>query len=619
MDLAYATYFGGLTSHEHVDGGTSRFDKSGNVYQAVCAGCGSHDDFPSTPGAWSATNGSSNCNLGVFKFNVVLSQAIIDIAGPSYVCLGSPAQMVNLSFGGNSYLWEFGDASSSTQFEPSHTYGAAGVYTVRMILTDTNSCVPNDTAYITIEVLDPNDAFIDPVDTLCVGGTLQLLAHGGHQYAWLPDPTLSDTTIADPTVSPSTTTTYTVIVTDSCGVDTASVTVVVQQPVGLAGPDEIICAGDMVQIHATGGATYLWSPAAFILDATVDSPFVFPTDTTWFVVQITTPTGCSVMDSLQVFVQTDPPQPALSDTLVCEGGSVTLQANGGLWYAWTQVLGISQLNIANPTVTPPLPTTYPVLISNACGSVWDSIFVDVVVPLASAWPDTIICPGESVQLSASGGSTYTWSPSATLDDPNSQFPIATPSGPTVYQVIATLPLGCSDTAWAAIDLFPSPWVSAGSDITIDYGDNAQLSAQGNGAFSWSPAENISCVTCPSPIVFPFSSTSYTVTLVDTNGCVATDVVQVFVDGTLYVPNTFTPNGDGINDGFRVLATEVKTYRLIIFNRWGEEIYRTDKLYDSWDGRYNGTESPIDTYVWRVDLTEESGEERTLYGHVNLVR
>ena len=84
--LNYATFFGGGITAEHVDGGTSRFDKNGNVYQAVCAGCGGQDDFPTTPGAWSNTNNSFNCNLGVFKFALAQTLAIIDINGPTYLC-----------------------------------------------------------------------------------------------------------------------------------------------------------------------------------------------------------------------------------------------------------------------------------------------------------------------------------------------------------------------------------------------------------------------------------------------------------------------------------------------------------------------------------------------------
>ncbi|MBL7984210.1 MAG: PKD domain-containing protein, partial [Flavobacteriales bacterium] len=223
--LNYATFFGGAFSSEHVDGGTSRFDKNGNVYQAVCAGCGSQDDFPTTPGAWSNTNGSANCNLGVFKFNLNQPIAQIDINGPDYVCLPFAADFNNSSTGGSTYDWDFGDGSGSTDFEPEHTYTDTGLFTITMVLSDADDCTPDDTARITILVVDPLDASIDPVDPICTGGDVQLQAYGGHAFTWFPAEGLSATNIANPIASPGSTTTYSVVVTDSCGTDTAQITI----------------------------------------------------------------------------------------------------------------------------------------------------------------------------------------------------------------------------------------------------------------------------------------------------------------------------------------------------------------------------------------------------------
>ena len=111
--LAYGTFFGGGISAEHVDGGTSRFDKNGNVYQAVCAGCGGSSDFPTSMGAWSTTNNSTNCNLGAFKFDLGNITPAISIPQP-WVCIPSSYQFDNLSSGGNVYEWDFGDGNSRT-------------------------------------------------------------------------------------------------------------------------------------------------------------------------------------------------------------------------------------------------------------------------------------------------------------------------------------------------------------------------------------------------------------------------------------------------------------------------------------------------------------------------
>ncbi|MCB9168902.1 MAG: gliding motility-associated C-terminal domain-containing protein [Flavobacteriales bacterium] len=618
--LNYATFFGGGTSKEHVDGGTSRFDKHGNVYQAVCAGCGGNSDFPTTPGAWSPTNNSFNCNLGVFKFNLSQPVANVAINGPPYLCHPDTAHFLNLSVGGNSYSWSFGDGDVSSQFEPAHAFPDPGIYQVMMVLSDTLGCAPPDTTTIQVEVVDPLDAQVDSVPPLCPGGMVQLQASGGLTYAWSPPTGLSDPSAPDPIASPPGPMTYTVAITDQCGTDSISVPILFENPIVNAGPDTLVCAGSSVPISAFGGVTYAWSPAAFLDDASSPMPLASPPDTTWFFVDITSPEGCTLTDSLLVTVQYDPPDPLVPDTAVCRFGSVQLQASGGSWYAWSPVAGISDLLVPDPVVTPPQSMAYPVLISNACAATWDTAWVEVIEVLAQAWPDTIVCPNDPVPLMANGGTLYQWQPPAGLSDPTIPDPTATVSAPTTYAVIVSDAIGCADTATVSIAVHPAPQVDAGHDQVIDFGDEAQLHASGDpGVLVWSPDEWIDAITTADPIVHPQSSTTYTVLLTDTNGCKVTDVVTVIVNGSLYVPNTFTPNGDGINDLFFAQGKEIKTFKLYVFNRWGEQIFQTDQLNDFWDGTYNGVRSPIDTYVWRVDYTELSGEAHRLIGHVNLVR
>ncbi|HQW85734.1 MAG TPA: gliding motility-associated C-terminal domain-containing protein [Flavobacteriales bacterium] len=619
IGLNYATFFGGNLSAEHVDGGTSRFDKNGNVYQAVCAGCGGNSDFPTTPGAWSNTNNNPNCNLGVFKFALSQTLAVIAIDGPQYVCHPGQVQFDNLSNGGNTYSWSFGDGATSTDFEPTHTYGAPGTYTVMMVLEDSLVCTPPDTAYVTIEVVDPLDAAVDSVPPVCAGATVQLQASGGTAYLWSPGTGLNSTTVADPVCTPLITTTYQVLVTDQCGTDTAFVVVEVDDPSGFAGPDAVMCAGDAVTISASGGATYSWSPANFVDDATSATPLASPPDTTLFTITIVTADGCVGVDSVLVTVQFTPPDPISADTAVCEGGSVQLHVSGGDSYAWIPTPGLATLTVPDPVVTPPVTTDYVVLVSNTCGTTPDTVTVLVVVPMADAWPDTLVCPNVPVPLFASGGVSYVWSPSQGLDNDTSATPIATVGAPTVFTVISTDAYGCSDTAQVSIDLLPQPVVNAGPDVSIDYGDATTLFAIGDGVFSWSPGLFVEGTNGALLTVRPETTTLYTVQMTDANGCLATDQVLVIIDGALYVPNTFTPNEDGINDTFFALGKEIDTFRMMVFNRWGEMIFETDVLTGRWDGTYNGVGSPIDTYVWRVDYTELNGEDHVLYGHVNLVR
>ncbi len=414
VSLNYATFFGGSTSDEHVDGGTSRFDKNGNVYQAVCAGCNGNDDFPTTPGAWSNTNNSFNCNLGVFKFNLGQPEAFISIDGPDVICVDGTVQFINNSVGGTQQLWDFGDSNSSTAIEPQHTYTEPGTYTVIMLLDDSSSCTPTDTGTIVIHVIAPQEPSIDPVEPICDGATIQLHAHGGYDFLWFPTDGLSDPTSADPFVTADSSITYSVIVTDSCGIDTASIDIIVGIPFGEAGADTLTCAGQPVPITAIGGGSYAWSPAASLDDPNAQTPLASPLDTTEYVVTITTPEGCTVMDTVIVNVEVNVPVPLIGDTAVCLGGSVQLLAQGGTTYLWQAAQGITDLNIPDPVVSPQVDQYFIVTLSNTCGSATDSAFVDVRQVIAFAWPDTTVCPNEPVTLFASGGAFYQWSPAAGL-------------------------------------------------------------------------------------------------------------------------------------------------------------------------------------------------------------
>ena len=614
--LSYATYFGGNTSWEHVDGGTSRFDKNGTVYQAVCAGCQGHDDFPTTPGAWSNTNNSGNCNLGVFKFELAVPLVLIGINGPSSICIPGNVQFTNNSSGGNTYAWDFGDGDTSPDFAPQHMYMDTGTYTVSMVLSNSYGCTASDSADIQVIGIPATVAAIDPVPPICPGASIQLQAIGGVSWSWSPTSgsgidTLS-TFMATPDMDLAT---YQVIASGVCGSDTAIVTISWITPVGSAGLDTAVCIGSSITLGASGGGTYAWSPSNSLSDLAVEDPIASPAENTQYSVVITTPDGCTVVDSVLIAVVMDLPVPSLTDTLVCVGGSVQLHAGEADWYAWQPAQGIDALDVPDPTVAPQVPTTYIVSMYNVCGIALDSAFVGIDVVHADAWPDTVVCAGIPVVLQASGGVGFAWSPIAS----NTSTLTLDPAVAGTYAVVVTDALGCTDVAHVTVDVLPAPSLTAGYETGLDYGESALLTAFGQGSFLWSPDATLSCDTCQQTIATPTTTTTYEVELTDAIGCKSTAQVIIFFRGTLYVPNTFTPNGDGVNDQFFALAREVSTFRLIVFNRWGEAIFSTDRLDGAWDGTFKEKESPIDTYVWRIDLKETNGKNRTVYGHVNLLR
>jgi gliding motility-associated-like protein len=617
--LQYATFFGGSVSDEHVDGGTSRFDKNGIVYEAVCAGCGGNSDFPTTPGAWSNTNNASNCNLGVFKFDISQFSAIIDPVTPTTICANGVVTLNNASTGGFSIQWDFGDGTFSTAQNVTHTYAVPGTYTVYLTVNAPGACLAAqmDSIIITVEAVPI--ANIAPVPPICNGDSIQLLASGGTVYVWDANSALSSTIVADPIAFPTTTTNFTVHVANLCGNDDASVTVTVINVPANAGPDITVCTGQTAQLNASGGVNYVWDHAATLTNPNIANPVASPSVNTAYAVTVTDGNGCSNIDTVVVDVDIFPLANAGPDQVLCYGENYQLNATGGSTYAWSPGTYLSDPAIADPISTPLTSIIYSVGATNSCGTDFDTVSIQVLVINANTVPDVIICPGDSTLLTATGGTNYTWTPNNTLHPPTGPAVYAIPNAPTTYIVEVTDTNGCSDFDTVFVDLYPATNIDLGHDVLIPFGGETQLFAHGTGTFTWTPDSFLTCANCNNPTASPFSSTEYIVQLIDGNGCRFYDSINVFVEGSLYVPNTFTPNLDEINPIFFAYGTEIAKFEMRIFNRWGQEIFFSSDLHHGWNGTYIGQNCPLGVYVWKIEYEELSGKGGSLIGHVNLLR
>ncbi|MCT4580591.1 MAG: gliding motility-associated C-terminal domain-containing protein [Flavobacteriales bacterium] len=620
QDLLYATFFGGTLSHEHVDGGTSRFDKRGKVYQAVCAGCGGFDDFPTNPSAWSTTNNSTNCNLGAFKFDLANITPTISIPLP-YVCLPSSYTFSNNSSGGNSYYWDFGDGNSSTDFEPVHNYSDTGNYQVQLIVMDTSGCLAPDTAYLSIDVFMLNNAIITQTDTICPGDSAQLNASGGVSYQWSPNTYISNPTIANPYVYPPTTTTYQVVTTDSCGADTAQIIIEVYNEVITTMPDSTICIGNSVQLTASGGTDYNWLPTPDMVNPSTQTPTVTPTTTTTYFVDVTTANGCQLLDSVTINVITTIPIPDLpNDTLICYGDTINISASGGSSILWNPANIVGDPISYNTTAFPTDTTMLVADFINACGVVRDSFLIEVTDIFPTIVNDTIICPNDTAILWADNADFYEWSPASSLTHPDSNYTLAIPQGETVYQVICSNTAGCSKTLTTTVELFPTPYVYAGADLNVFYGVPTTLNGTTTmNTLYWESPDSLSCIHCLTPQFIPSSTSEHILFVEDENGCINSDTVTTYVNSTLYIPNSFSPNGDGHNDFFITLGEEITAFNIKVFDRWGLLIFESDDLDHYWDGKYKGKLVQQDAYIWKVKYSDHTNSGTEIIGHVNVIK
>ncbi|HIA05652.1 MAG TPA: PKD domain-containing protein [Flavobacteriales bacterium] len=316
-------------------------------------------------------------------------------------------------------------------------------------------------------------------DPACKGGpgSIDLSVIDGtapYTYAWS-----SGDTIEDPTGLPAGT--YTVEVTDNKGC-MFSDTAILTDPVLFS---EVICIGDSVQLSAdsmlcfgTGPYTYSWTPTADLSCTTCENPYASPTANVTYVVVITD--GSAAVDSVEAVVNVFSSLPVADagvDTSCCEGQYVQLNGSGGALYQWSPGIDLSDSTIANPLALPKMTKDYVMIATNGCGSDTDTVMVTVnLLPVISS-SDTSVCPGDSVQLGATGGVTYSWSPGASLDDSTIANPIASPNATTVYTITATSAEGCNGNGSLTVSVDSvNQLITSTSKDTICPNDSVQLLA-----------------------------------------------------------------------------------------------------------------------------------------------
>ena len=621
QDLVYATFFGGIQSSEHVDGGTSRFDKSGTVYQAVCAGCGSHNDFPTQDGVWSETNPSPNCNLGVFKFKLSSVSASAEIDAPDLVCPGTEFDLINESEGADTFTWTLGN-DISNEMELSYSFDQPGTYEIQLLAEDSEGCLAPDSTTIDVIVEPGPDVSTNTPDPSCPGDNVQLEATGAESWEWFPADDLNNDQIANPIFNGNNTVELTVVGSNSCGNDTATVTVVVGTLDITVSEDLSTCPGDSVQLSAAGGSNYSWSPAAGLNNTGIPNPKASPISTTTYQVEIQTSEGCAVTEEVEVEVL--PPAPVLSGDALetsCNGQAVTLFVEGADSYEWSPPTGLSSTTIANPIANPSIDMIYTVIGSNSCGE--DSFDVKVLVSAIDVdiEADSMVCANDPFTLKASGGDKYVWQPSHLVFNSRSAETLAEIEYPSTLTVTGIDSLGCTGTESVFIQVYPRVPFRAGNDRVINYGDEIVLETFSSYPITWHENPYISCTECNNPTVFPPETTTYIAEIRTDYDCPEIDSVTVYVRGIIYVPNAFTPNGDGLNDIFKAQGIDITKFNMKIFNRWGELIFESDDIESGWNGASPNSDyfSPPGIYEYIIVAQEHQGEVFEYRGHIQLLR
>lgn len=547
--LVYGSYFGSASATEHVDGGTSRFDRKGKIYQAICAGCGGDSNMPTLPSNAVSTTNNNSCNLGVFKMDFEIPSIIADFVAPPLGCAPYTYTFENTSLAqpNTSYSWNFGDGNTSSSANPTNVYSQPGTYTIQLIVSDATSCNLADTIEREIIVLGNTSSNLQDVN-LCPSESAQigLLPNPDPliTYQWSPAIGLSSTSISNPFASPTTTTNYVLLISNGSCSDTVRQMVRVNTPMLNVSNDTTLCftAGNVELVANSFGTSndFIWSSSNQFLDtlngSVNDSVLSFtPTNNAQYFVS-TNINGCEIIDS--VSVSTVYGSVGLSgNNAICSGDNLTISANSNfpngvlLSYDWSPDASINSGD-GTPViqVSPSSTITYTLEINaDGCLDTLEHVVnvtsVDVFIP-----NDTTVCNANlGVNFNATsslGNTSFVWSTNNQISDTingstNNGSLAVLPQNDTTLYILAESN-GCSVIDSVSVDVVFGQTSIVGPNlgcqrelITLQATNTASTN---NVSYNWEPdATIINGDGTATVVVSPQTSLTYTL-YAENGGC-----------------------------------------------------------------------------------------------------
>ncbi|MET0463634.1 MAG: PKD domain-containing protein [Chitinophagaceae bacterium] len=579
------------------------------------------------------------------------------------VCTGTLVSFVNTTTPApvNSF-WDFGDGNTSALHYPFHAYADTGLYTVKLVSTDSTGCVDSLIRQDLIRVIIPKASFlVSDSFSACVPLEVQFTntSTGATESLWDFGPGEGSSGVQDPVHFFSNPGTYRVkLLIKSYGNcdDSAFVTITVLDTAGLRFNYTPLEGCNPLQINfsATGPVStqsYFWDFG----DGTGQSntpniSHVYQSFGNYLPkVVLLDPPGCVIpvsgIDSIRI--RGSRPLFGISDSVLCDAGLVnftdsTTSSEPITSYSWNFGDGNTSTE-QQPAHYYTAPGSYDITLTVSTQSGCVNTYTKTMGVRVIARPDIAISGDSTACIYDSllhtglflqpDTSAVTWRwifPNGNTS--NLQNPPAQTYQPGSYTVFAyaTNSDGCIDTAAKNITIYALPTVTMPGQMTIAVGFADTIPASysnGVNQWTWTPPYALSCFNCPRPVASPRSTTTYQVAFSDINGCKNTGSIEVVVickDANFYIPNTFSPNGDGNNDRFYPRGRGLYMIRSMrVFNRWGESVFenRSFSANDAnagWDGRYKGNRVQPDVYVYQIEIQCDNGETIKLSGNIALI-
>jgi gliding motility-associated-like protein len=531
----------------------------------------------------------------------------LTITGKTKLCPGDSTWLV--AHGAHRYHWSVNSTMDSIKV-------TVGTYSVTSDTVNSYGCISAGEANASVTfIAQPNLSTNPPSGVICPGDSVRILCSGKGSFTWEgPNGPLLGT---DSIIYVKNVGAYYCILSDTNGCDLLSNTINIEQystPYLISSPNGIICPGDSakVSVVATNGSLINWLSPLSGNDSVkyIKSSGTYQCNVT--ACGITTPTSVNLNFAHPV-AHITPSGP----TSFCVGDSITLTANLGMAiYSWVPGNDFTTSIVVKTTGNYILTTED----TSGCKA-YDTVGIFTEKPNGTISPGQTICAGTTITLTvtAASGTKYNWSTGGKTNTIH-----AAPDSTTVYYVIITNTAGCTDTLTSLVTVYKVPTLNACCNDTIMPGDTVTLYASGNPAnsYKWSPDSGLYCTSCPDPIAAPNATTTYTVSRYDSNGCNDSKTVTIYVErpcADFRVPNVFTPNNDGIDDDFVIQVTNVTSYSIYIYDRWGQEVYNSTNPNQYWNGRVKNTTnlSPDGTYYYIIKASC-GGNTYTHKGFVQLI-
>lgn len=554
------------------------------------------------------------------------------------------------------YIWDFNDGNTIFSETPkvSHTYLNPGTYLPVIILEDAGGCQVAVKGLDTVKIYSVKTNILSDTKMVCDSGIVAFrdsTVSGDvlKSFLWnFGDGTTS--TLRNPTHNYSDTGFYSVklITTTNFGCKDSAVlsnyVKVVNAPSIKMLGDTFACEPAKIQLSAgfaradTSAITWAWNfgNGSVSNQQKPDSQSYTQSGSYQVTVKATNSDGCNSVVTRTAVIHPKPVVDAGPDAGICRFSAYTLQATGADSYIWNSHPSISCTNCATPVVKPDTLVTYYVTGKTLFGCTnKDSVTIKVQqsFKMAVDKADTL-CKGESVVLKASGADSYQWTPSLWLDNSAISSPKAKPDTTITYQVIGKDRNGCfADTQNVSIKVYsiPSVDITNGDNVTAQVGGTIKLNTKSSPDvtnWKWFPAQWLSCASCSEPLAAPKDPITYSVTATNEGNCAATDKVTVNLicnNANVFLPNTFSPNGDGVNDVFYPRGSGVfNVLSFKVFNRWGQVVFQkngggANNALDGWDGSLNGSPLQPDVYVYLIDVVCSNNTIFSFKGNVSLIR